>query len=115
MKVCSVALALLVAGCASHQAATSTAPTTAAAPSPDPRVGLKGGWFNAQEAIWNLSMVSSTPPSAKFIDRNNPGADRLVNSDLAFLGSYVFQGNYEGYQVWDTKNPRKLTLAASVV
>ena len=113
MKAFSVALAVLVAGCASHQ--PSTSPSTAAAPSPDPRVGLKGGWFNAQEAIWNLQMVSSTPPSAQFIDRSNPGADRLVNSDLAFLGSYVFQGNYAGYQVWDISNPRKPTLATSVV
>jgi hypothetical protein len=110
MKAFPVALALLVAGCASHQQVS-----TAAAPSPDPRVGLKGGWFNAQEAIWNLQMVSSTPPSAQFIDRSNPGADRLVNSDLAFLGSYVFQGNYAGYQVWDISNPRKPTLATSVV
>jgi len=110
MKAFPVALALVVVGCASHQQVS-----TAAAPSPDPRVGLKGGWFNAQEAIWNLQMVSSTPPSAQFIDRNNPGADRLVNSDLAFLGSYVFQGNYSGYQVWDISNPRKLTWATSVL
>jgi hypothetical protein len=112
MKTCSVALALLVLGCASHQ---TGAPATAAAPSPDPRVGLKAGWFNAQEAIWNLSIVSKTPPSDKFIDRNDPGADRLVNSDLAFLGSYVFQGNYSGYQVWDITNPKAPTLATSVI
>jgi len=59
MKAFSVALVLAVAGCASHQQVS-----TAAAPSPDPRVGLKGGWFDAQEAIWNLQIVSKTPPSA---------------------------------------------------
>jgi hypothetical protein len=111
MKAFSLALAAVALGCASHQPTLSTA----AAPTPDPRVGLKGGWFNAQEAIWNLSIVSKTPPSAQFIDRNNPGADRLVNSDLAFLGSYVFQGNYSGYQVWDITNPQNPTLATSVI
>jgi hypothetical protein len=111
MKGFSLALAAMALGCASHQQTLSTA----AAPTPDPRVGLKGGWFNAQEAIWNLSIVSKTPPSDKFIDRNNPGADRLVNSDLAFLGPYVFQGNYSGYQVWDITNPRKPSLATSVI
>jgi hypothetical protein len=111
MKVLPVALALFGLACAT----THVAQDPATAPSPDPRVGLKGGWFDAGQAIWNLQIVSMTPPSAQFIDRKEPGADRLVNSDLAFLGPYVFQGNYAGYQVWDITNPHQPTLATSVV
>ena len=32
------------------------------APSPDPRVGLRAGLMNAEEATWNLRVVSKTPP-----------------------------------------------------
>src|SRR4051794_8569773 len=71
------------------------------APSPDPRVGLSGGWFNAGQAIWNLRPVSMTRPSKDFINESTPGDRRLVNSDLAFIGNYVFQGNYSGWQMWD--------------
>ena len=31
------------------------------APSPDPRVGLGAGLFDAEEAIWNLNKLSTTP------------------------------------------------------
>ncbi|MEZ4698615.1 MAG: hypothetical protein R2832_19510, partial [Rhodothermales bacterium] len=31
-------------------------------PSPDPRVGLKAGLFDAGEALWNMKMLSTTPP-----------------------------------------------------
>ena len=79
-------------------------------PSPDPRVGLSGGWFNAGKAIWNLRPVSMTRPSKDFINESTPGDRRLVNSDLAFMGNYVFQGNYSGWQMWDISNPAKPTL-----
>ena len=79
-------------------------------PAPDPRVGLKGGWHDAGEAIWNLAVVSKTRPSSKFTNPSTPGDSRLKNSDLAFLGNYVFQGNYSGYQVWDISNPKRPVL-----
>jgi hypothetical protein len=108
----SFALALLFAA--------ACAPTTAttgggAAPSPDPRVGLRAGWYDAGEAIWNLGVVSKTPPSEKFTNPSTPGDGRLTNSDLAFSGNYVFQGNYSGYQVWDISNPARPTLRAAYV
>ncbi|GAB5408156.1 MAG: hypothetical protein BalsKO_05210 [Balneolaceae bacterium] len=34
-------------------------------PSPDPRVGLGAGLFDAEEAIWNLEMLSTTTPPAQ--------------------------------------------------
>ncbi|HWZ29280.1 MAG TPA: hypothetical protein VNX15_11995, partial [Gemmatimonadales bacterium] len=72
-------------------------------PNPDPRVGLKSGLWNAGEAAWNLRVVSHThSPDSIFL--------HSTNSDLAFLGSYVIQGNYNGYQVWDISNPEHPTL-----
>ncbi|HEX6982183.1 MAG TPA: hypothetical protein VF181_05440 [Balneolaceae bacterium] len=66
-------------------------------PSPDPRVGLEAGLFDAEDAIWNLNMLSHTLPPKDFIG--------VTNSDLAFKGNYVIQGNYNGFMVWDISNP----------
>jgi hypothetical protein len=85
------------------------------APTPDPRVGLKTGWYDAGEAIWNMRMVSTTRPSEKFTNPSTPGDTRLKNSDLAFTGSYVIQGNYSGYQIWNVANPTRPTLATAYV
>ncbi len=57
--------------------------------------------MNAGEAAWNLRVVSKTPPSPQFINQSTPGDFRLINSDLSFVGQYVIQGNFSGYQVWD--------------
>ena len=73
------------------------------APSPDPRIGLKPGLFDAEEAIWNMKKLSTTKTAEDFIG--------VTNSDLAFKGNYVFQGNYNGIMVWDVSNPTRPTLA----
>ena len=120
------ALLATLPGCASQPAAvpspnpasTQPAPTTTAdagqgvsvesahasglrvnPPTPDPRVGLEPGMFDAGEAIWNLRMLSTTPPPEEFVG--------TTNSDLAFTGNYAIQGNYDGIQVWDIADPRK--------
>jgi hypothetical protein len=72
------------------------------APNPDPRIGLKAGVHDAGEAAWNMRIMSSTPPSEKFVG--------ITNSDLAFTGHYAIQGSYDGYQIWDISNPGKVTL-----
>ncbi len=101
--------ALVATGCG--HTTTSTPVTTAAAPmmvvdvmppAPDPRVGLKAGIQDAGEAIWNLQMVSHTPPPPSF--------DGITNSDLAFTGKYVIQGNYNGFQIWDVSDPAAPSL-----
>jgi hypothetical protein len=66
-------------------------------PLPDPRVGLRAGKADAGEAVWNLRVLSQTPPPEKFAG--------ITNSDLAFTGPYAIQGNYNGYQIWDISNP----------
>ena len=73
----------------------SAAAVAQAPPSPtaDPRIGLRPGLFDAGEAIWNLRLVSTTPPAREFVG--------VTNSDLSFTGPYAIQGNYNGFQVWD--------------
>jgi LVIVD repeat len=82
--------------------ALAAAPAAAQGTS-DPRVGLRAGMMDAAEATWNLRVVSKTPPAQGFVGS--------TNSDLAFLGRYAIQGNYNGWQIWDISNPASPTLA----
>ena len=82
--------------------ATPSAGAASGPPSPDPRVGLRAGLYDAAEASWNLRKLATAKPSARFVGS--------TNSDLAFLGNYAIQGNYNGYQVWDISNPSAPTL-----
>ena len=82
-------------------------PLSVTPPSPDPRVGLGAGLFDAEEAAWNLSVVSKTPPPDPFVGR--------TNSDLAFKDNYVIQGNYDGVQIWDVTDPASPTTVITYV
>jgi hypothetical protein len=82
-------------------------PTMAGPPSADPRVGLGAGLFDAEEAAWNLRLLSATPPPRAFVGE--------TNSDLAFTGDYAIQGNYNGIMVWDLSNPRRPDLVTEYV
>ena len=75
------------------------------APSPDPRVGLKGGQYDAAQAAWNLNLVAAVRPSEKFA--------KAWNSDLTFTGHYVIQGSYDGYQIWDITSVRQPVLTTA--
>jgi hypothetical protein len=100
---------LTLAGCSKSPSTGAPAPSNASmkAPSPDPRVGLKAGLTDAGTAAWNMKLVSNTPQPEGF--------KGITNSDLAFSGKYVFQGSYNGYQVWDITNPATPTLAHAYV
>jgi hypothetical protein len=104
------AITLSASACASSGTTTpegAPEPPVAAAPSPDPRVGLKAGMLDAGQAIWNMRLISTTPPPREFV-----GA---MNSDLAFVGNFVFQGNFNGWQLWDISNPASPTLVKGFV
>ena len=73
-------------------------------PSPDPRVGLRAGWMDAAQAAWNLRLVSTRPPTKDFVPAQ-PGDFDYMNSDLAFSGHDIIQGNFRGFQVWDIADP----------
>jgi hypothetical protein len=72
------------------------------APSPDPRVGLRPGRWDAAQAAWNMRMLSTTPPKGRVL-----GA---THSDLAFTGNLVIMGNYNGFEIYDISNPSKPVL-----
>jgi hypothetical protein len=76
---------------------------SATIPTPDPRVGLKAGWWDAAQAAWNMNMISTTAPTGKSL-----GA---THSDLAFSGKYTVQGQYNGFDIYDISNPEKPVLA----
>src|SRR5436190_14728926 len=97
--VAIVAFAACASSSGGSKAATSS---STVAPSPDPRVGLKPGRYNAGEAQWNMKLVSNNPSPSPF--------DSSTNSDLAFYKNYVIQGSYDGFQVWDISTPGKPTL-----
>ena len=71
------------------------------------RAGLKAGLFDAGESIWNMSLLSATPPPEEFVG--------VTNSDLAFKGNYAIQGNYNGMMIWDITNPSSPNLEKGYV
>ena len=98
---------ITLAACAGSTSSNTSSPSpsssrSATPPSPDPRIGLRPGLHDAGEAAWNLRLVSNTKPSSQF--------EGVTNSDLAFLGKYAIQGNYNGWQVWDISDPAKPAL-----
>jgi len=100
-RLVHVAAVVSLTACASGGGANNST----VAPSPDPRVGLKPGRYDAGQAQWNMRLVSNNPSPAPF--------DTSTNSDLAFYKNYVIQGNYDGYQVWDITTPGHPTIKKS--
>ncbi|HET6763376.1 MAG TPA: hypothetical protein VFH27_06880 [Longimicrobiaceae bacterium] len=88
---------------------------TAAAQTPDPRVGLRAGWMDAAEVASNVALVGHADRAPGFANPQNMGDFGVANSDLAFSGRYAFQGGYHGFQVWDLANPARPTLRTSFV
>ncbi|MGH7564565.1 MAG: LVIVD repeat-containing protein, partial [Gemmatimonadota bacterium] len=116
-RLCSLLLSTLllgVAACASAGAGSGAATpgsdlsasrSGSSTSSSDPRVGLAAGLYDAEEAAWNLNLVSTTPPPEGFAG--------VTNSDLAFTGDYAIQGNYNGFQVWDISTPARPSLVVA--
>ncbi len=104
-RFAATASVVLLAACT-----PATPPATAPAPAGDPRlsdrrVGLSAGLFNAGEAIAGMKIVAKAASPAGFLGQ--------TNSDLAFTGNYVIQGNYNGPVVWDISNPSAPTLVVA--
>ena len=81
----------------------------------DPRLELGAGWMNAQSAIRGLEQVSAIPRPDGFFNPATPDDGRFSNTDLAFQGQYLYQGNYNGFQIYDLDDPNTPMLALSVV
>ncbi|MEO7360656.1 MAG: hypothetical protein ABI120_10020 [Gemmatimonadaceae bacterium] len=74
-------------------------------PALDPRVGLKAGLMDAEQAVSNMKVLASVA--------SPPGFLGITNSDLSFMGKYAIQGNYNGPVIWDMSNPSKPTLVTA--
>ena len=78
---------------------------------PDPRNGLKYGKLDAGTAMDGMRLVSFSPKPAEF---DTLAGLTFINSDLAFRGDYVYQGNFAGFTVWNVKNPAEPQRVAVV-
>ncbi len=96
----AVAVAAMLSACA-----PSRTPNTAPTPASDPRNTLKAGLFNAGEFTSNLKVVAKAVSPKGFLGE--------TNSDLAFIGNYVIQGNYNGPVVWDISTPSQPKLVVA--
>ncbi|HET7276062.1 MAG TPA: hypothetical protein VFI91_12915 [Longimicrobiaceae bacterium] len=105
---------LTIGGCA-------PAPMTGASGRPgmdggvDDRVGLGGGWRDAETASWNMDLVAHMARPAGFFNPSDPGDFGFAATDMAFQDDHVFVGNYHGFNVYDISDPTSPTLAVSVV
>ena len=109
----------------------------------DPRVGLKPGLYDAGEAAMGMEHIaflkkadafqlSSSQPEdlavqkaldilgvnkARIPKRMQPVIAQLAfaNSDFAFQGTHLFQGNFYGVSFYDIANPAKISLITSLV
>ncbi len=81
----------------------------------DPRVGLGAGWGDAEVAASNLELAGHRDRPPGFFLPDDPGAQHLKNSDLAFSGDLVFVGNYNGWNAYNIADPANPELVTSVV
>ncbi|MEO6211549.1 MAG: hypothetical protein ABIQ10_15690 [Gemmatimonadaceae bacterium] len=77
----------------------------------DPRNGLKAGRLDAGTAELNMKLVSFSPKPAAF---DTSRGLTFINSDLAFGGKYVYQGNFAGFTVWNVSDPLKPQVVSVV-
>jgi len=110
--------------------------------SEDPRVNLSSGLFHADEAILNLTKVSSLKKPAGFYDPGNIEGDGIENldedqneqrtieemssnrrypmlsfsnTDMAFKDNILVAGNYHGFNIYSLQNPETPQLLSSVI
>ena len=103
----------------------------------DPRIGLKGGLYDAGQAAFGLELLTSVPKPPGFAPGNSvvvpalpppppaagepepppsiPGQYGSTNSDMAFSGNHLFVGNYNGINTYDIDNPAKSKLRMSLM
>jgi len=105
VNLAALAAIVAISACAASKPKTQPEPKTN--PATDARVGLKAGLYDAGEASSNMKLTATAASPAGFAGN--------TNSDLAFIGNYAIQGNYNGPVIWDISNPNKPTLVTSYV
>jgi hypothetical protein len=77
----------------------------------DPRNNLKPGLADAGIALEGMRLVGVAPKPAPF---DSIRGLTFVNSDLAFRGNLVYQGNFAGFSIWDVSQPSAPKLVSVV-
>ena len=77
----------------------------------DPRDGLGHGLTGAGVAMHGMRLIGTAPKAAPF---DSVRGLTFVNSDLAFRGNLVYQGNFAGFSIWDVSNPSQPALVSAV-
>ena len=110
----------------------------------DPRAKLAPGMFDAGEAAMGMKHLTLVKKAGAFqLDASNPDDPKVqkvlgqlrggamaripkemqlviaqlafANSDLAFQGNHLFQGNFYGISIFDISNPAKTKLVTTLV
>jgi hypothetical protein len=110
----------------------------------DPRANLKPGIYDAGEAAMGIKhLLLVKKPNAFQLGSDNPDDPKVhktlgllgigdtakipkpsqlvlaqlafANSDLAFQGNHLFQGNFYGVNIYDISNPLKTSLLTSMI
>ena len=107
------AVAALAMVAAMQSAAPAFAQQDTIATTNDPRVNLAAGTRNtAGVAARGMRLVSYTPKPAQL---DSARGLAYINSDLAFRGNTVYQGNFSGFSIWDVANPARPVELSTVV
>jgi hypothetical protein len=77
----------------------------------DPRNGLKAGLHDAGVALKGMKLVAAARKPAEF---DTLRGLTFTNSDIAFRGNYVYQGNFAGFSIWDVSTPSKPAMVSVV-
>lgn len=109
LVVSRLSVALAVAAVSAPLASSLQAQTYPSAT--DPRNALKPGLKDAGIAIEGMRLVAVAPKPAEF---DSVRGLTFVNSDLAFRGTLVYQGNFAGFSIWDVKDPAKPKMVSVV-
>jgi hypothetical protein len=82
----------------------------------DPRFDLAGGYSDAETASLGIDLVGRIDKSTTpFWNPANVGSIGFANSDLAFSGDHLIQGNWRGFNIFDISDPSDPTLRTSVL
>lgn len=77
----------------------------------DPRDGLAPGLEHPGVAMKGMRLLATAPKAPAF---DSISGLTFVNSDLAFRGDHVYQGNFAGFTIWDVSNPAVPTIVSVV-
>jgi hypothetical protein len=77
----------------------------------DPRNNLKPGLTDAGVAIQGMRLIATAPKPAAL---DSIRGLTFVNSDLAFRGNLVYQGNFAGFVIYDVSNPARPQILSTV-